>query len=71
MWYKIVHGELSILCSDYSDIKKDKKRMEHFNSLYGVLVSYIGEENIPNPAELMGIYGRVCTRSTPIYFCLL
>lgn len=47
------------LMSHYSDIKKDEKRMEHFTSLYAVLATYIGEENIPNTAELMGIYGRM------------
>jgi SET and MYND domain-containing protein len=33
--------------------------MEHFASLYGVLIDFIGENNLPNSAELMGIYGRV------------
>jgi hypothetical protein len=45
--------------SDYSDLKQDQKRMEHFTSLYGVLIDFIGESNMPNSAELMGIYGRV------------
>lgn len=45
--------------SDYSDLKQDQKRMEHFTSLYGVLIDFIGESNLPNTAELMGIYGRV------------
>jgi hypothetical protein len=48
-----------IFFSDYSDLKQDQKRMEHFTSLYGVLIDFIGESNLPNTAELMGIYGRV------------
>jgi SET and MYND domain-containing protein len=51
--------KLSIFLPDYSDLKQDKKRMEHFTSLYGVLIDFIGENNLPNSAELMGIYGRV------------
>ncbi|XP_054272967.1 histone-lysine N-methyltransferase SMYD3 [Macrosteles quadrilineatus] len=47
------------LMSHYSDIKEDKKRMEHFTSLYNVLVDFIGEDNVPNSAELLGIYGRL------------
>ncbi|KAJ4437509.1 hypothetical protein ANN_17654, partial [Periplaneta americana] len=34
--------------------------MEHFTSLCGVLIDFIGENNLPNSAELMGIYGRLC-----------
>ncbi|PNF32480.1 Histone-lysine N-methyltransferase SMYD3 [Cryptotermes secundus] len=48
------------LMSHYSDLKQDQKRMEHFTSLYGVLIDFIGESNLPNSAELMGIYGRMC-----------
>ncbi|KAJ9601497.1 hypothetical protein L9F63_000336 [Diploptera punctata] len=48
------------LMSHYSDIKQDQKRMEHFTSLCGVLIDFIGESNLPNSAELMGIYGRLC-----------
>uniref|UniRef100_A0A1B6JWE4 MYND-type domain-containing protein n=2 Tax=Homalodisca liturata TaxID=320908 RepID=A0A1B6JWE4_9HEMI len=47
------------LMSHYSDIKKDSKRMEHFTSLYNVLLEYIGEQDVPNSAELLGIYGRL------------
>jgi hypothetical protein len=47
---------------DYSDLKQDQKRMEHFTSLYGVLIDFIGESNLPNTAELMGIYGRVSVK---------
>lgn len=45
--------------SDYSDIKKDSKRMEHFTSLCAVLMEYLGEGALPNSAELLGMYGRV------------
>lgn len=45
--------------SDYSDLKGDQKRMEHFASLYGVLVEYMGVHALPNSAELLGMYGRV------------
>lgn len=45
--------------TDYSDIKEDSKRMEHFESLYNVLLEFIGEDSMPNSAELLGMYGRV------------
>lgn len=51
------------LMSHYSDIKNDAKRLEHFTMLYGVLLELLGEALIPNVAELMGIYGRICTNS--------
>ncbi|XP_067215215.1 histone-lysine N-methyltransferase SMYD3 isoform X2 [Linepithema humile] len=49
------------LMSHYSDIKKDTKRLEHFTTLCAVLYEFLGETLIPNVAELMGIYGRICT----------
>lgn len=33
--------------------------MEHFESLYNVLLDFIGEDSMPNSAELLGMYGRV------------
>ncbi|EFN77865.1 SET and MYND domain-containing protein 3 [Harpegnathos saltator] len=51
------------LMSHYSDIKKDPKRMEHFISLCGVLLEFLGEALMPNTAELIGIYGRICINS--------
>ncbi|KAK2588056.1 hypothetical protein KPH14_004123 [Odynerus spinipes] len=51
------------LMSHYSDIKKDAKRMEHFTLLCGVLFEFLGNIPIPNSAELMGIYGRICINS--------
>lgn len=44
---------------DYSDIKKDSKRHEHFVSLVGVLESFLVGMELPNEAELQGIFGRV------------
>ncbi|KAJ8680868.1 hypothetical protein QAD02_016655 [Eretmocerus hayati] len=51
------------LMSHYSDIKNDPKRMEHFTCLHEVLKEYMGEEALPNAAELLGIYGRICVNS--------
>ena len=66
MYRSTVHGARNhnywksfLFFSDYSDLKQDQKRMEHFTSLYGVLIDFVGESNLPNTAELMGIYGRV------------
>lgn len=33
--------------------------MEHFTSLCGVLFDFLGNDTLPNSAELMGMYGRV------------
>lgn len=52
---------------DYSDIKKDEKKMEHFMFLCGVLFGFLGDVPIPNSAELMGIYGRICINSFNIF----
>ncbi|XP_043491956.1 histone-lysine N-methyltransferase SMYD3 isoform X2 [Polistes fuscatus] len=51
------------LMSHYSDIKKDAKRMEHFISLCAVLFAFLENIPLPNSAELMGIYGRICINS--------
>lgn len=51
------------LQSHYSDIKEDKKRMEHSISLYGVLKDFMEEKNLPNFSEFMGMYGRVVVNS--------
>ncbi|XP_025835508.1 histone-lysine N-methyltransferase SMYD3 [Agrilus planipennis] len=51
------------LMSHYPDVKNDSKRMEHFNSLCGVLNKFLGDSFIPNPAELLGIYGKMCINS--------
>lgn len=44
---------------DYPDVKIDKRRLEHFESLYHVLQDYFGNESLPNDAELLGMYGKV------------
>ncbi|XP_070171664.1 histone-lysine N-methyltransferase SMYD3 isoform X2 [Polyergus mexicanus] len=49
------------LMSHYPNLKKDAKRLEHFTTLCAVLYELLGGETIPNIAELMGIYGRMCT----------
>uniref|UniRef100_A0A023F770 Putative histone-lysine n-methyltransferase smyd3-like isoform x1 n=1 Tax=Triatoma infestans TaxID=30076 RepID=A0A023F770_TRIIF len=51
------------LQSHYSDIKEDKKRMEHSISLYGVLKDFMDEKNLPNFSEFTGMYGRVVVNS--------
>ncbi|XP_059481102.1 histone-lysine N-methyltransferase SMYD3 [Neocloeon triangulifer] len=51
------------LMSHYSDLKNDAKRMEHFESLVAVLSAYLGQNNLPNTVELMGIFGRICVNS--------
>ena len=52
--------------TDYTDIKQDEKRMEHFTSLCRVLFEFMGKSELPNTAELMGIYGRICVNSFDI-----
>lgn len=51
------------LMSHCSDIKKNAKRMEHFTSLCLVLSDFLRDISMPNVAELMGIYGRICINS--------
>ncbi|XP_077298289.1 SET and MYND domain containing, class 3 isoform X2 [Arctopsyche grandis] len=48
------------LMSHYQDIKMDNRRMEHFTCLCAVLFEFITDISLPNSAELMGIYGRMC-----------
>lgn len=47
------------MVTDYSDLKSDTKRMEHFASLCGVLTEFLKDISLPNTVELMGLYGRV------------
>ncbi|KAF5299334.1 hypothetical protein FQA39_LY02507 [Lamprigera yunnana] len=54
------------LISHYPNVKEDPVRMEHFTSLCGVLSEFLGNEFMPNPIELMGIYGRMCVNSFTI-----
>ncbi|XP_065157906.1 histone-lysine N-methyltransferase SMYD3-like isoform X1 [Atheta coriaria] len=51
------------LMSHYTDLKENSKKMEHFVSLCGVLFDFLGGESLPNSAELMGMYGRMCVNS--------
>jgi [histone H3]-lysine4/36 N-trimethyltransferase SMYD len=45
------------------DIKWDENRMEHLQSLHGVLKEYLAPEHFPNDTEFLGIYGRLCINS--------
>ncbi|CAG9857676.1 unnamed protein product [Phyllotreta striolata] len=54
------------LMSHYPNLKNDQARMEHFSSLYGVLYEFFKGESLPNSAELMGIFGRMCVNSFSI-----
>ncbi|KAL9706736.1 hypothetical protein quinque_010254 [Culex quinquefasciatus] len=45
------------------DIKKDEKRMEHFQSLTVVLRSLIDEAAMPGNQELLRIFGKMCINS--------
>ncbi|KAF5279535.1 hypothetical protein FQR65_LT03357 [Abscondita terminalis] len=60
---KTKYRKFKDLMSHYPNIKEDPVRMEHFTSLYGVLGEFLGNEFIPNPVELLGIYGRMCVNS--------
>ena len=51
------------LMSHYKEIQNDKKRMEHFATIAMVLSEYLENVVLPNPIELIGIYGRVCVNS--------
>ncbi|XP_970424.2 histone-lysine N-methyltransferase SMYD3 isoform X1 [Tribolium castaneum] len=51
------------LMSHYPNIKGDQQRMEHFTSLCAVLFEFLGDDSLPNSAELMGMYGRMCINS--------
>ena len=48
---------------DCSEIKRDKKKMEHFICLCGILYEFLGDMPVPNTTELMGNYGRICINS--------
>lgn len=46
--------------TDYAEIKNDERRLEHLESLYGVLQEMMGDSVIvPNLTELTSLYGRV------------
>ncbi|VVC44586.1 Zinc finger, MYND-type [Cinara cedri] len=48
------------LMSHYPNLKNDSHRLEHFATLCEVLKEYMGETNLPNAVDLLGIYGRMC-----------
>ncbi|BES93356.1 SET and MYND domain-containing protein [Nesidiocoris tenuis] len=51
------------LMSHYSDIKSDSKRIEHAQCLFNVLRDFMGEDELPNFTEFLGIYGRMIVNS--------
>ncbi|KAH9629543.1 hypothetical protein HF086_014554 [Spodoptera exigua] len=51
------------LYRDYSDLKSDTKRMDHFTSLCVVLYEFLKDISLPNTVELMGLYGRMVINS--------
>ncbi|KAG7197842.1 hypothetical protein KM043_001654 [Ampulex compressa] len=54
------------LMSHYSDIKKDIERMDHFVCICNVLYGYLENVPMPNSADLLGIYGRICINAFDI-----
>ncbi|RVE50206.1 hypothetical protein evm_005041 [Chilo suppressalis] len=54
------------LMSHYSDLKADKRRMDHFTSLCVVLYEFLKDLSLPNTVELMGLYGRMVINSFTI-----
>ena len=50
---------INIVILDYKELKLDRKRMEHFETICEVLKDYLSDTILPNPVELLGIYGRV------------
>lgn len=44
---------------DFPDIQTDQRRIEHIEALTVVLKCILGEELLPNPTDLLAIYGRV------------
>lgn len=49
----------NLLNLDYKELKVDGKRLEHIQSLSSVLSQLLGDELLPNPTELIQIYGKV------------
>ncbi|XP_022125928.2 histone-lysine N-methyltransferase SMYD3 isoform X2 [Pieris rapae] len=69
--YKVFYTRTSFrmwkdLMSHYSDLKKDKGRMEHFTSLCGVLYDFLNDMSLPNTVDLLGLYGRMVINSFTI-----
>ncbi|XP_037781822.1 histone-lysine N-methyltransferase SMYD3-like [Penaeus monodon] len=55
------------LMSHYGDIKDNADCAEDLDFVIGELKDYIGEDNIPNHSDFLGIYGRIIVNR----FCLL
>ncbi|XP_065088448.1 histone-lysine N-methyltransferase SMYD3 isoform X2 [Ochlerotatus camptorhynchus] len=51
------------LMTHEDDIRKDKTRMEHFQSLVVVLRSLVDEAAMPSNTELLQIFGKMCINS--------
>ncbi|XP_014092807.2 histone-lysine N-methyltransferase SMYD3 [Bactrocera oleae] len=55
------------MMSHYAEIKNDERRLEHLESLYGVLQEMMGDSVIvPNLTELTSLYGRLITNGFSI-----
>lgn len=52
-----------LFVSDYTDLKNDPKRIDHFVSLCQVLEDFLGSTQLPNSAEILRLYGRMCVNS--------
>lgn len=51
---------LNKLFLDYNNVKLDKTRLEHFLSLFRILQEYFSNEYLPNHADMLSMYGKVC-----------
>ncbi|KAK9882851.1 hypothetical protein WA026_023547 [Henosepilachna vigintioctopunctata] len=51
------------LMSHFADLKNDTKRMEHFESLCGVLYEFMNGDILPNTVDLMEMFGKMCINS--------
>ncbi|XP_058803474.1 histone-lysine N-methyltransferase SMYD3 isoform X2 [Phymastichus coffea] len=60
---KYLYRKFKDLMTHYTDIKNDPKRMEHFVSICQVLQEYMCDTTLPNSAELLAIFGRICINS--------
>ncbi|XP_050663854.1 N-lysine methyltransferase SMYD2-A isoform X1 [Leptidea sinapis] len=54
------------LMSHYTDLKKDRKRMDHFTSLCVILYEFMKDFSLPNTVDLMGLFGRMVINSFTI-----
>lgn len=50
------------------DIERDERRMEHVESLRGVLQDILTVDLMPNETDFLEIYGRVCLFVNPLFF---